>query len=116
MYGLLKDFDANPFRGQELIKISFTSNTIDFIFGGEISITLESSFIFRDRNGKEEKTKVPVLSSEIMRLIGKKIESARAGANGALELVFDKIYASQTYKPLLEYKNNRTVRNGSQTH
>ena len=94
MYGLQQDFDATIFVGQELIQICFSANTVDFTFSGDILITLESSFIYRSTpTGADHREAVPVSSSDLMHLIGHKIDSATATSDGTLALIFDNGHA-----------------------
>jgi hypothetical protein len=90
MYGLPKDFDASIFVGHELTQICFTANTIDFAFGDDIAITLTSSFKHSSATNDWEHTEsVPVSSSTLMRLIGKRVTSADAVKDGTLTLSFE---------------------------
>jgi hypothetical protein len=90
MYGLKQDFDATVFVGRELGQICFSSNNIHFAFSDGVSITLESSFIHCDTLLADGLTQVvPVLSSDLMRLIGHAVSSAAARPDGTLSLVFD---------------------------
>jgi hypothetical protein len=90
MYGLPKDFSALIFVGQELVEICFTVNTAHLVFDGEVSITLLSSYVYTSSsNNVSRKETVPVLSSSLMHLIGKKVSSATAKTDGTLTLMFE---------------------------
>lgn len=90
MYGLQLDFDATVFVGRELMQICFTANTVGFAFSDDLSITLVSSFVHCNASSDEaRKQAVPVLSSNLMHLIGHKVDSVSAAPDGTLALVFD---------------------------
>ena len=90
MYGLPKDFDEAAFVGQELVQVSFSVNTIHFVFDGKASLTLLSTFIYSPSlNDAVHRETVPVSSSGLMELIGNKVKSARATSDGQLTLVFE---------------------------
>jgi hypothetical protein len=89
MYGLPIDFDGSEFVERQLIQISFTENTIHLVFEGDVSLTLLSTFKYRlaQSDTTYEET-IPVLSSQLMGLIGDKVKSATASRNGELSLLF----------------------------
>lgn len=90
MYSLPKDFDESVFVGRELEQIAFTANTALFSFGEDLSVNLESSFTLRDQPlDAVEKQSIPVKSSRVMRLIGTRVSSAKASANGDIMLTFE---------------------------
>jgi hypothetical protein len=86
MHGLPADFDGAVFVGCELDAVCFYEYTMALIFREEISISITSSFIYSGES--ETKQKVPVLSSTLMRLVGKRVESAFTHPNGTLMLTF----------------------------
>ena len=89
MYGLPKDFNASIFVEHELVQICFTINTIHLYFDGEVSVTLLASFAYSPTlNEASSIETVPVLSSSLMQLIGKKVGSATAKVDGTLTIVF----------------------------
>jgi hypothetical protein len=90
MYGLPEDFDASVFVGHDLEHIMFTSNTVFFSFGPELSVNTTSSFLYRkEALGSETKQVVPVGSSDVMSLLGKSVKVSRSDRSGMLELTFD---------------------------
>ena len=90
MHGLPADFDPGMFVGHELIQVSFTVNTVHLCFDGDIAITMESSFTLRPGPAAETMTQsLPVEWSPIMVLLGRRVHSARATAEGMLVLEFE---------------------------
>ena len=89
MYGLPDDFDASIFVGRELEQVCFWAYSIHLVFDRDVSVTLESSFSFRSTPDKElVDESIPVRSSDLMILIGRKVEHAWAERNGTLNLSF----------------------------
>jgi hypothetical protein len=89
MYGLTEDFDPTVFLGCQLTQICFTQNTIHFDFSGDVSVTLESSFLYcSDADDSVCRQIVPVSSSNLMHLLGSSVDSATAEPDGTLLLGF----------------------------
>lgn len=89
MYGLPEKFDSSPFVGRELQQVCFWEYSVHLVFGGEVSITLDSAFRFRkDPQHELVLTEVPVTSSDLMQLVGKAVERATAQPDGTLSLCF----------------------------
>lgn len=89
MHGLPPDFDASIFVGRELEQVSFSANTVHLTFDDDISITLESSFLFQtDKMKTAVKQEPPVQSSSVMSLVGRRVCSARSTSDGTLTLQF----------------------------
>jgi len=90
MYGLPSNFDASAFVGTELVQISFTSNTVHFVFEPDIQLTIEASFIIQPNSDMPPVEDLPpVKTSCVMTLIGKKVHSAKGSTNGTLTLQFE---------------------------
>jgi len=91
MYGLPKDFSAQVFVGATLEQICFFENQIRFILREDLSITVEASFSYsRDDSGKSMTVYyMPVLSTDVMAVIGRTVSSAAAESDGTLSLTFD---------------------------
>lgn len=90
MHGIPQDFDASVFIGSILEPLTFTQNSIHFVFDPGRAITLSSSYVYRfDRtvNGIE-KGVVPVTSSRLMELVGQVVKSAESDKR-LLRLGFD---------------------------
>ena len=88
MHGLPATFDPGVFVGRRLDQVSFTENTVHFQFDGGISITVLSSFLVK-LGDKRVEERVPVRSSEVMRLVGKVVRLADARPDGMLKVTFD---------------------------
>jgi hypothetical protein len=90
MYGLSATFDASVFVGKELIEVCFSVNTISFSFERDVLITVMGSFIHRDKQSTSvNKQSVPVSTSSLMNLAGKKVQIAEARQDGTLTLHFE---------------------------
>ncbi len=90
MYGLSAKFDVGVFVKKELTLVSFTANTINLFFGQEVSITIIGSFIYSLGELKDAiKISLPVLSSNLMCLIGKVVRHAERQDDGSLILQFE---------------------------
>jgi hypothetical protein len=90
MNGLPANFDASVFLGKDLILVSFTQNTAHFSFDDDRGVTVESSFSYRPGPGAaESEQSVPVASSDVMRLLGRKVTRAEPRADGSLRLEFE---------------------------
>ena len=109
MYGLPEDFDPSFFIGRRLELICFGENTVNLHFDGELHITIESAFIYHapetDSTGQREE--IPVLSSEIMRLIGSSIIDCSASTDGALSLTFENDRRLQILDTSSQYESYR---------
>lgn len=90
MYGLPVNFDAAVFVGKKLGLICYSTNTINFSFEGDVSITLMGSFIYRHSPYEIViKQSLPVSSSDLMCLIGRVVCSSEGREDGTLALHFD---------------------------
>ncbi len=90
MYKLPLEFDISKLIKKELTAVLFTENTINLSFELDISITIIGSFIHSYGEGKALRTQIlPVTSSKLMRLIGKKINFAEEEKDGGLTLYFE---------------------------
>lgn len=89
MYGFPSNFDASRFLGCVLESISFTVNTIHFQFEDDVSITIESCLSHvLEKDSEFKKIHIPILESQLMQLIGEKIEFSEAKTDGTLILQF----------------------------
>lgn len=90
MYGLPTEFDASVFVGKQLQLICFSENTISFSFDENVMLTILGSYVFQEgTNALIQKHRVPVMSSNLMCLVGKIISHAEGRADGSLKLEFD---------------------------
>lgn len=89
MYGLPEDFDATVFLGHELVMVSFTTNTVNLVFDGDVAITIEASFRHHSPTGEASTEVPPVRSSTLMTLLGHRVVAARSSRDGTLTLQFD---------------------------
>ena len=91
MYGIPEDLNISELVGQPLDLISFSANTVHFVFGNEISITVESSYSYKIGEGDVVKQeKIPIKSSSLMNLVGSYIKSVNIKNSNELLLKFDK--------------------------
>src|SRR5262245_14273334 len=89
MYGLPGDFDPRVFVGRELEQVCFWRYSVHLVFDGDVSLTMESTFSVKERAGSQKVAVIlPVVSSNLMSLIGKKILAASADRSGTLSLCF----------------------------
>ena len=89
MYGLPKDFDGSIFVGKTVVLVSFSVNTIHITFEGDVSITLQSSFEYRDSAQQTDDVctqQVPVKESRLMQLAGRIVERVETNTDGTLTL------------------------------
>lgn len=90
MYGLPKDFDVAVLVERKLDLLCFTANTISFTFDGNAQITIMGAFIYRQNDHEiADKQIVPLSTSNLMGLIGKKVCRAASCQDGTLTLHFD---------------------------
>lgn len=89
MYGLPPHFDASVFVGRTLDLICFSTNTMDISFEGNVSITVMGSFSYqRSPSEPAIKQSLPVMSSDLMGLLGKEVLRAEGSIDGMLSLEF----------------------------
>ena len=90
MYGLPKSFDPSVFRGKTLDQVCFSANSITLSFEGRLSLTILGTFILREgRSARSVKQAVPVMTSNLMGLTGKTVQTAQASTDGTLVLRFE---------------------------
>jgi hypothetical protein len=90
MNGLPEDFDAGVFIGETLDRIAFYAYVIYFGFGDGLGVNLESSFAYKeDELAQAMQYEVPVTSSGVMTLIGKRVVEVEASRDGTLRVVFE---------------------------
>lgn len=87
MYGLPENFDPLCFVQKTLEQISFTANTMHLSFCDDVSITVESCFVYSSGRNTE-RTCVPVQVSGVMQLIGESVTNAAKDSKGSLVLIF----------------------------
>ncbi len=91
MIGLPSDFDAALFVGRTVEQVSFTENTISLRFDAGLVLTIEGSFRHEAEAGSalEELSEVPVESSRLVMLAGRRIAKAEGRPDGTLILLFE---------------------------
>ncbi len=91
MYGVPKDFDSSRLIGCVLDVVSFSVNTVHFAFSDDVSITVESCFRHSSAVLPNDPVvvHVPVSESNLMQLLGAKIEAVNLTTEGSLILLFD---------------------------
>ena len=89
MYGLPVGFDPSPFVGRTVEQICSTENTAHIAFNEQIAITLESSFSYAIHEDVGLRVyRVPLDSTEVLRIIGKSVVKATVEGAGDLRLTF----------------------------
>ncbi len=90
MHGIPQDFDASIFVGSIFELVTFTQNSIHFVFNPGGTITLTSLYVYRFDRAADgvEKGVVPVTSSRLMELVGQEVRSAEKEKR-VLRLCFD---------------------------
>src|SRR5262245_30928410 len=101
MYGLPKDFDGGFLAGRTLEMVCFSENQMVLHFGGEVSITIESAFSYRDA----QVVNVPVHESNVMELLGSSVSGAQGDADGTLSLIFDNGQSLKVYDTTQQYES-----------
>jgi hypothetical protein len=115
MYGLPSDFDASVFVGAELVLVSYTANTIHLVFEPDLEVTIESSHIVRiDSNATETVARPPVVTSCLMALVGKKVQTAVGTSDGTLVLTFENGGSVSCIDDSKEYESYRIRSNGKE--
>ncbi len=89
MYGLPKNFDASFFIDKRLEMICFNANQLYLHFNDGIVVTIESDFWYQPSSSKGELVSVPVLQSDMMKLLEHQVSKAVADNNGTLVITFD---------------------------
>jgi hypothetical protein len=90
MYGLPKQFDSAFLIGRTLEQVSFNQNQIYLHFDGDVSITIEGSFAHYQPESQSgmKVLEVPVLESDLMKLLGFSISKVLTDKEGTLGLLF----------------------------
>jgi hypothetical protein len=93
MYGLPEDFDGSFFVGHSLQTVVFSQCMLELIFDENVSIGVQSSYECRltgDEGYVEaERLEVPIASSRLMQLLGRKVVRVEAERQGTLTLHFE---------------------------
>jgi Family of unknown function (DUF6188) len=92
VYELPADFDVQVFATRVLERVTFTANTLELIFDGEVSVTVESKIRYEvtdDGGGWVESATVPLTESTLMRLIGRRVHEASVKDRSSIALKFD---------------------------
>ena len=90
MFGLPKDFNAEPLVGRTLEMICFNENQIYFDFDEKLTIQVQSSLRYQQRPAQEpEIIEVPALQSNLMQLLGHTTTKAFGDDKGTLTLEFE---------------------------
>jgi uncharacterized protein DUF6188 len=84
MYGLPKDFDGGVFVGRTLEMICFAQYRLYLHFERGLTVSIESSF----STTPDRIIDVPVVESDLMRLIGSVVVAATGDDLGTLTLAF----------------------------
>lgn len=91
MYGLPADFDVQILIGRTLNQICVTSNQLTLHFDGDVHITLEGPYTYRDRNGTVESNAERVDGHGVLAvlcLLEQSIIKVEADRDGTLRLEF----------------------------
>ncbi len=99
MYKLPKGFDGAFFIGKTLELVSFSVNSVFFSFGENVSITVESSLLYREgaQDDLAEVQTVPIKESRLMQLVDHAVTRVHADEEGTLSLMFDNGHVLQLF-------------------
>jgi hypothetical protein len=90
MYDLPDDFDPEEFVGHELEQVSFTANTVHLAFDGEASVTILGAFeVSAPGDSGVTRQAPPLMESNVMALLGRKVVSARMAERRTVIFEFD---------------------------
>jgi Family of unknown function (DUF6188) len=90
MYGLPEGFNAARLMGRTLQLLCFSENQLFLHFDEMVSIEVEGEISYEDLCGNgPELLQVPMLESDLMKLLGRSIVKASANKQGILTLEFD---------------------------
>ena len=92
MYGLPDDFDPTVFVGRTLQRLTFTVNTLEFSFDGDVSIIAECEVQHEGQDDRgvrwTDSSAVPIRQSRLMSLLENRIVSGAVERPGTLVLEF----------------------------
>jgi len=90
MYGLPNDFNASRFIGYALELVCFSQNQVCFHFNERVSIVVLNELLHQYSSDALPKTiRIPVVESDLMRLLGHSIVQASGNEKGTLAITFD---------------------------
>ncbi len=106
MYGLPAELDLNFLVGPILLQVCIGENEVILNFDGEISITIESSFLVRDPNGLEivfEDSQSA--AGSLVKLISDAIAKVHGQSDGTLRLWFTRGDILEIYDSFESYES-----------
>jgi hypothetical protein len=92
MYPLPDDFDPTIFVGRTLSRLTFTSNTLEFVFDPEILIRVLGEVRHDGADGQGrwyDGATLPIRASRLMRLLDATVEEVAIEDRATLALSFD---------------------------
>jgi hypothetical protein len=118
MYGLPRDFDGAFFVGRELEAVTFTANSLILAFDDSVTLTVESSYQceWNDGTSAAEFQRVPISSSRIMVLVGRKIISVAVEDGATLSLTFDNLAVLRCFDDRPAYECYRIAHGGNEIY
>ena len=111
MYGLPKSFDPASLLGRCLEQICINQNQLWLRFDAEVSICVESAFLYKDHLSPErtEFNEIPVRYSGIMKLLGENVVRAVSDDNSTLTLGFGNGDVFQCFDNSKQYESYKIV-------
>lgn len=91
MYNIPDSFDPSVFHERTLDLVSFSANSIHFVFENDLAITVEGSYIHMvpDDEAQVDDGGIPVQHSRLMRMVGKRVTSCEVQNQRTLSLSFE---------------------------
>jgi hypothetical protein len=118
MYGLPEDFDGAFFVGRSLELVCFSENQVSLRFGGDISITIESSFSHQQDSSESsgQVVNVPVSESDLMQLLGQSVAEVSASRDGTLVLTFTNGHVFKCFDDSRQFESYHIKRGAIEIH
>ena len=106
MYGLPAELDLNFLVGPTLLQVCIGENEVILNFDGEISITIESTFLVRDPNGLETVFEdSQSAAGSLVKLVSDTIAKVHGQEDGTLRLWFTKGDFLEIYDSFESYES-----------
>ena len=118
MYGLPEDFDGAFFVGRTLELVCFSENQVSLHFGGDISITIESSFSHQKDSSESsgQVVNVPASESDLMQLLDQSVTEVSASRDGTLVLTFTNGHVFKCFDDSHQFESYHIKRGAIEIH
>jgi hypothetical protein len=114
MYKLPVGFDGNFLVGKRLEMVCFSAHQVFLHFGSEILITIESDFSLRPMSEPGVgRVKLPVVQSDLMKLLEHAVAQAMGDSSGTLTIEFDDGHLLACFDTSEQYESY-SIKNGEQ--